>query len=222
MDRSFKRYVEDTIDIYHILKFIDQITILLIDCRVYLWCYRLSLIIEYRCPPPEGNRPSFSECDTLFHLMWLRAELGSDRKLAVFLRTLFVVEVVSFMTLTVYLYVSVGCEYHILLSFLVRPWPLLKSCWGILEVSPNVARTIRRRRLSVRCSGIPFSFFPTALYSWKFRADRYFRVVPSVYQTILMVFALFGAVSTWKETEGLTGANLLKVLIVDQILYFLM
>ena len=37
-----------------------------------------------------------------------------------------------------------------------------------------------------------------------------------------MIFALSGAVTKWKDTEGLTGANLLKVLVKDQVLYFAM
>ena len=37
-----------------------------------------------------------------------------------------------------------------------------------------------------------------------------------------MVCALLGALTLWKETEGFTGAALVKVLIQDQILYFLM
>ena len=37
-----------------------------------------------------------------------------------------------------------------------------------------------------------------------------------------MIFALQGAVTVWKETEGFTGAKLLKALILDQVLYFFM
>ena len=48
------------------------------------------------------------------------------------------------------------------------------------------------------------------------------RAIPSLYQVTLMIFALSGAVTMWKETEGLTGAKLLKVLIMDQVLYFMM
>ena len=53
-------------------------------------------------------------------------------------------------------------------------------------------------------------------------SDNLFRAIPSAYQIILMIFALSGAFTVWKETEGLTGSKLLRVLIVDQILYFLM
>ena len=48
------------------------------------------------------------------------------------------------------------------------------------------------------------------------------RDIPSVYQTILILVALPKAVTVWKETEGFVGAKLLRVLIVDQILYFLL
>lgn len=37
-----------------------------------------------------------------------------------------------------------------------------------------------------------------------------------------MVLAVKGAATMWKEAEGLTGAKLLMVLVVDQIFYFLM
>ena len=37
-----------------------------------------------------------------------------------------------------------------------------------------------------------------------------------------MILAVKGAATIWKEAEGLTGAKLLMVLVVDQIFYFLM
>ena len=39
---------------------------------------------------------------------------------------------------------------------------------------------------------------------------------------ILLAFALSGAVTLWRTTEGLIGFKLLRVIIVDQILYFVM
>ena len=48
------------------------------------------------------------------------------------------------------------------------------------------------------------------------------RIIPSAYQVILMILALSGAATTWKEQEGLTRSKLLKVLVLDQVLYFLM
>ena len=48
-----------------------------------------------------------------------------------------------------------------------------------------------------------------------------FRVIPSVYQVILMILSVKGAATMWRETEGFTGAKLLKVLLADQVLYFL-
>ena len=47
-----------------------------------------------------------------------------------------------------------------------------------------------------------------------------FRSIPLVYQTILMIFALSGALTKWRDAEGLTGTNLLKVLIMDQGIYY--
>lgn len=35
-----------------------------------------------------------------------------------------------------------------------------------------------------------------------------------------MVFALMGAVTAWKENGGLKGVELIKVLVLDQIVYF--
>ena len=46
------------------------------------------------------------------------------------------------------------------------------------------------------------------------------RSIPLVYQIILMVFALMGAVTAWRENGGFKGAELIKVLVLDQILYF--
>ena len=48
-----------------------------------------------------------------------------------------------------------------------------------------------------------------------------YRAIPTAYQLILIVFALLGAVDKWKDAEGLTGTSLLKVLIMDQGLYFI-
>ena len=48
------------------------------------------------------------------------------------------------------------------------------------------------------------------------------RIIPSAYQVILMILALSGVATTWKEQEGLTRSKLLKVLVLDQVLYFLM
>ena len=47
------------------------------------------------------------------------------------------------------------------------------------------------------------------------------RIIPSVYQAILMVLALSRAATIYRETEGFAGVKLVKVLIVDQVLYFL-
>lgn len=60
------------------------------------------------------------------------------------------------------------------------------------------------------------------ILSQKLELTDHPRAIPSVYQIILMIFAVSGAATIWKETEGFTGAKLLKVLMVDQILYFVM
>ena len=50
------------------------------------------------------------------------------------------------------------------------------------------------------------------------------RTIPLVYAVILMCLALYGAIYAWKEnrTAGTDKPSLLKVLIEDQMLYFLM
>lgn len=42
-----------------------------------------------------------------------------------------------------------------------------------------------------------------------------------VYGSILLVLAFYEAAAMWKESSGLVGLNLLKVLIRDQAIYFL-
>ena len=48
------------------------------------------------------------------------------------------------------------------------------------------------------------------------------RVIPLIRQTILTIIAISGAVTLWKETEDLGGAQLFKVPITEQTLCFSM
>lgn len=83
-------------------------------------------------------------------------------------------------------------------------------------MSPHVGIMTTRHRSSAKCSGIYL------IISLKTACLESFRAIPSAYECILMIFALKGAMVIWKETEGLTGTELLRVLIIDQALYFLM
>ncbi|KAL5500883.1 hypothetical protein ACEPAH_9270 [Sanghuangporus vaninii] len=47
-------------------------------------------------------------------------------------------------------------------------------------------------------------------------------IIPMVYGTILMVLALYKAADYWKMSAGFKGFALVKVLIQDQILYFML
>ncbi|KAH8109192.1 hypothetical protein DFH11DRAFT_1515913, partial [Phellopilus nigrolimitatus] len=48
------------------------------------------------------------------------------------------------------------------------------------------------------------------------------RAVPMVYAVILMVLALYKAAEHWRETAGFSQFTLVKVLIQDQAIYFIM
>lgn len=41
-----------------------------------------------------------------------------------------------------------------------------------------------------------------------------------VYEAILIVLAIYKAAEFWRESSGFKGLNLIKVLIVDQVIYF--
>lgn len=47
------------------------------------------------------------------------------------------------------------------------------------------------------------------------------RAAMMIYGSILLVLAFYEAAAMWKESSGLVGLNLLKVLIRDQAIYFL-
>ena len=47
-----------------------------------------------------------------------------------------------------------------------------------------------------------------------------YRVVPSAYGTLLLGLALYKAAEYWKTTSGFKGFKLVKVLVLDQLLYF--
>lgn len=49
-----------------------------------------------------------------------------------------------------------------------------------------------------------------------------FRAIPLIFAVMLMGLALCKAASTWRETQGFKGVVLIKVLIQDQVLYFLL
>ena len=48
------------------------------------------------------------------------------------------------------------------------------------------------------------------------------RIIPMAYEGILMVLALYKAAEYWKMSAGLKGFTLVKVLIRDQALYFVL
>ena len=47
------------------------------------------------------------------------------------------------------------------------------------------------------------------------------RALEMAYATFLMILALYKAAIIWKETAGLKGINLAKVLVRDQAVYFI-
>ena len=48
------------------------------------------------------------------------------------------------------------------------------------------------------------------------------RAFPMAYGILLMTLALHEASRVWKEVHGFKGMKLIKVLVIDQALYFLM
>ena len=50
----------------------------------------------------------------------------------------------------------------------------------------------------------------------------YIRIIPLIYAIVLIVLALHKAASFWKLSAGFRGVVLVKVLIKDQVLYFLL
>lgn len=51
--------------------------------------------------------------------------------------------------------------------------------------------------------------------------DVIHRAVPMIYDSLLLVLALYKAAALWKESSKLEGLSLLRVLIRDQAIYFL-
>ena len=51
---------------------------------------------------------------------------------------------------------------------------------------------------------------------------NWFRIIPMVYGTILMVLALYKAAEYWKMSAGFKGFTLVKILIRDQAIYFML
>ena len=49
-----------------------------------------------------------------------------------------------------------------------------------------------------------------------------FRIIPMVHGTILMVLALYKAAEYWKISAGFKGFTLVKILIRDQAIYFML
>lgn len=49
-----------------------------------------------------------------------------------------------------------------------------------------------------------------------------FRIIPMVYGIILMVLAFSESAQYWRESAGLNGFPLVKVLIQDQVIYFIL
>lgn len=47
-----------------------------------------------------------------------------------------------------------------------------------------------------------------------------YRTIPLVYEVILMILALYKAAAFWGASGGFTGFELVKVLIIDQVIYF--
>ena len=52
-------------------------------------------------------------------------------------------------------------------------------------------------------------------------ADGDFRGILLAYGTLLLVLAVYKARAVWKESAGLKGLEMVKVLIRDQAVYFL-
>ena len=46
------------------------------------------------------------------------------------------------------------------------------------------------------------------------------RTIPMTYSVFLMVIALYKAAKIWKEVAGTKGTELIKVLLLDQAIYF--
>ena len=52
--------------------------------------------------------------------------------------------------------------------------------------------------------------------------NRNFRTIPLAYGALLMVLALYKATVYWRESAGFHGLGLVKVVIKDQLIYYLL
>lgn len=145
-----------------------------------------------------------------------------DKKLALILRILFSLEIISLIGITSYLAASTDRKLDSLL--LVRD-----GCsWNIATPGSLPVGVV----LCTDDNGLPpilgalllcvFSFNSVITVSQARLLLSTQRGIPLVYGSILMFLALYQAGRVWNETHGIQGVDLVRVLIQDQAIYFIM